>query len=70
MLDTGKTGTDSKTFRELIIQHRQALIASVAFMFMMIVSNQVEEEVILIPTSSKPTRAENICRNSMATQSK
>ena len=47
MLDADKSETDAKNFRELIVQHRRALIASFAFMFMMIVSNQVEEEVII-----------------------
>ena len=45
MLDVDKGETNAKTFRELIVQHRRALVASLAFMFMMIVSNQVEEEV-------------------------
>ena len=45
MLATDEPKAQAKTLRELIMQHRRALIASLTFMVMMIASNQVEEEV-------------------------
>jgi len=45
MLANTEPNTKAKSLRELVVQHRRALIASVLFMVMMIVSNQVEEEV-------------------------